>query len=71
MNEFLSRLREKMKAEQDTQMALSRKSGVPQPTISRLLNGKNVGTRHTLAMLEYLEPLSATISEEETTDEHE
>ena len=38
----------------DSQAAVSRLTGVPQPAISRLLSGKELGTGYTLALLAYL-----------------
>lgn len=65
---FVSALRLRMKERKETQMAVSQITGVPQTAISRLLRGMNIGTGFTLALLEYLEPVSGTEKAEGSTD---
>ena len=63
---FIAMLRLRMAARKDSQLSVWRKTGVPQTVISRCLRGGDIGTRYTLALLEYLEN-----GEGETTDVRE
>ena len=53
--EFSKNIALRMGERGDTQRRVSALTGVPQPAISRFLHGKSIGTRYTLALLEYLE----------------
>lgn len=68
---FVENIRQTMAERGDTQVIVSAKTGIPQAAISRLLNGRTVGMRHTLALVDYLDGVSAEKLEGKTTDVRE
>lgn len=68
---FVETLRQTMAERGDTQVVVASKTGIPQAAISRLLNGRTVGMRHTLALVDYLGGVLPESMEGKTTDVRE
>ena len=68
---FVETIRQTMAERGDTQVIVASKTGIPQAAISRLLNGRTVGMRHTLALVDYLAGVSPEGQEGKTTDVRE